>query len=393
MRGLVLMQSGKVDPGRPLRGGRTGEGRGLEQVTAIERFRRELCRWVRAHNVAKGYATDPARVFAILQERIGETRLSRIGSAYLNGWLETESDSGRGYFVREADRPGRRGGQFAITHQGQGHVAPCWELFVQLADYAWLRTVAERHGQKVRLEDRLMDLTVRAGRRLVLYVEQKTTRAVAKKLLARMRQYGTNGFDLDDPDRGDDALRKAKYLLRVGGHPMYFGLSAVDYSQLFKVEYLDGNRFRLSEDPRALSAPLAEEAAHAEGKVPPRSAVDPLAIEIERLCPEVWISVGSEQTAYNFYCPTGKGDAIVVGVYENGELWTDVAALGPERATRLASELAEHGLVLDVAKKWAFWRAGRARLNVAAVDPVAIAEAVRSAVGPPVGDRPVVAGP
>ena len=31
-------------------------------------------------------------------------------------------------------------------------MAPCWELFVQLADYAWLRTVAEHHEQEVRLE-------------------------------------------------------------------------------------------------------------------------------------------------------------------------------------------------------------------------------------------------
>jgi len=357
-------------------------------VTAIDRFRRELRRWVEAHNRVKGYATDPKAVFSTLLERIGTTRLSRVGSAYLNGWLQTESDVDRGYFVREADRPGPRGGQFTITHQGRGSVAPCWELFVQLADYAWLRTVAARHGQEVRLEDRLMDLTVRAGRRLLLYVEQKTTRAVAKKLLARMRQYGENGFEVDDPDRGDDALRKAKYLVRVGGHPIYFGLSAVDYSELFRVEYLDGNRFRLNADARPFSAPLAEASAQPEGKVPPWSAVDPLAIEVERLCPEVWVSVGSGQTAYNFYCPAGQRDAIVVGVHENGEVWTDVSALGAERASRLASDLARHKIKLDVTKKWAFWQVGRARLNLATADPVVIAESVRRAVDyPSVADR------
>ena len=162
-----------------------------------ERFRREFCRWVQAHNDAKGYATDPDALFSILQGRIG-ARLARIGSAYRNGWLQTEADPGRGYFVREADRPGPRGGQFTITHQGEGQVAPCWELFVQLADYAWLRTVAERHRQEVRLEDRLMDLTVRAGSRLVLYVEHKTTRELAEKLVDRMRRYGEDGFTLED---------------------------------------------------------------------------------------------------------------------------------------------------------------------------------------------------
>jgi len=137
----------------------------------------------------------------------------------------------------------------------------------------------------------------------------------------------------------------------------------------------------LIEDPRSFSAPLVEYRASAAGKNPPWSPVDPLAIEIERLCPEVWISVGSEQTAYNFYCPSERGDVIALGVYENGEVWTDVAGLGPERARRLASELAKQQVVLDVTKEWAFWRAGRGKLNLAAADPVLVAEAVRTALG------------
>jgi len=137
----------------------------------------------------------------------------------------------------------------------------------------------------------------------------------------------------------------------------------------------------LIEDPRSFSAALVEYRASAAGKGPPWSPVDPLAIEIERLCPEVWISVGSEQTAYNFYCPSERGDVITLGVYENGEVWTDVAGLGPERARRLASELAKQQVVLDVTKEWAFWRAGRRKLNLAAADPVLVAEAVRTAIG------------
>jgi hypothetical protein len=72
---------------------------------------------------------------------------------------------------------------------------------------------------------------------------------------------------------------------------------------------------------------------------------------------------------------------IALGVYESGEVWTDVAGLGAERARRLASELAKQRVVLDVTKKWTFWRTGRGKLNLAAADPVLIAEAVRSALG------------
>jgi hypothetical protein len=227
-----------------------------------------------------------------------------------------------------------------------------------------------------------MDVTVRAGSTLILYVEQKVTRDVAEKLLKGMRRYGEQGFSLADPDRGDDALRKAKYLVRDSGHPRYFALSAVDYQQLYAVEYLEGQCFRLKEDPRPLSVPLAEHRPHQDAGVPPWSPVDPLALEIERLCPDIWVSVGSGQTAYNFYCQAERGDALVVGVQETGEVWTDVAALGHDRAARLAAGLARHGMALDVAKQWAFWRTGDAKLNLAAVDPNAIAEAVRGAVSP-----------
>jgi hypothetical protein len=74
-------------------------------------------------------------------------------------------------------------------------------------------------------------------------------------------------------------------------------------------------------------------------------------------------------------------DALVVGVQENGEVWTDVTALGRDRATRLATGLSRQGIGLDLTKQWTFWRAGGTKLNLVNVDPAAIAEAVREAVG------------
>ena len=61
-----------------------------------------------------------------------------------------------------------------------------------------------------------MDLTIRDGDALVLYVEHKTRLADVKKLLPAFIEYGRSGFDLDDPDKGNDPLRKAKYLVRTG---------------------------------------------------------------------------------------------------------------------------------------------------------------------------------
>ena len=345
---------------------------------ALSKFQVEFRKWVLAYNSVKNVNCDPDTLLERLTDRIPEDRQIHIGAALLNGWLQTEKDPNRGYFIRESDRPGHYGGQPTITNYGNGNHAPWWELFVQLADYGWLRGIAERYGQQVRLEDRLMDLTVSAGDRLILYVEHKEMPSFAEKLLDRMRYYGEIGFNLDDPDKGNDPLRKAKYLVREGAHPIYFGLSAVGYRKLFKVEYDDGTRYQLVEDDRGFSAPLSEYPSSPDMKPKTWSFIDPLASEIERLCPEIWISIGTGQTAFNFYVPGLNGDAIIIGVYQNGEVWTDILGLGPEISDKLSLELAKIAIEIDTGKQWCFWKFDGVNLNLKNTDPVKIAKAVKS---------------
>jgi|ERR687891_2909628 hypothetical protein len=64
----------------------------MPRLTAIDRFRSEFRRWVAAHNEAKSFATNPDALLDMLEHRIGQDRLARIGSAYLNRWLQTEDD-------------------------------------------------------------------------------------------------------------------------------------------------------------------------------------------------------------------------------------------------------------------------------------------------------------
>jgi hypothetical protein len=344
---------------------------------ALDRFRTEFRRWVRAHNATHAYDSSADELLGRLEKRIPSDALAHIGSAYMNGWLVTESDPGRGYFVREADRPGRRGGQTSLVHRGNGAVDPWWELFVQLGDYAWLRTIAGRYGQYLKLEDQLMDLTVRSGTRLLLYVEHKETEKLAKSLLREMVEYGKSGFGLADPDKGNDPLRKAKYLVKENSHPLYFGLSAVGYKQLFRVEYLDGteNRFNLTPDNRPFAGVLSE--LPSPGAVAPAwSPLDELAIEIQHACPECWVSVGSGQTAYNFYAP-GESDAIILGIYGDGTLWSDMKKLGPERSSKLSAALANIGIELPTTNTWAFWKRQNKTANAADLDPAAVARAIR----------------
>jgi hypothetical protein len=168
-------------------------------------------------------------------------------------------------------------------------------------------------------------------------------------------------------------------IVRTDAHPLYLGLSAIGYQRLFKVVYQEANLFRLLDDDRALATVLAEHPGLANDEPPPRSPVDPLASEIEQTCPDVWISVGSGQTAYNFYVSGPSGDALIIGLYESGELWTDIAALGSERAARFAVALARTGVAIDEEKKWCIWKKYGMKVNLGDLDVVAVAEAVRAA--------------
>jgi len=226
-----------------------------------------------------------------------------------------------------------------------------------------------------------MDLTVRTQNKLLLYVEHKQSKAEAQHLINAMRRYGNNGFNLDDADRGNDPLRKAKYLVRdPEDRPVYFAVSAVGFRRLFRVQYQHENRFELIDDERSLSAPLIDNPAKGGTAVAEWNSVDALAIEISHLCPSVWISVGSGKTAYNFYASGADADAIVIGMDEANAVWTDVAGLGPERATRLSCALSKLKIILDVKKKWTFWRYHDARFRLAPSDAPAVAEAVRDSL-------------
>jgi hypothetical protein len=65
--------------------------------------------------------------------------------------------------------------------------------------------------------------------------------------------------------------------------------------------------------------------------------------------------------AFNFYAiGAERGDAIVAGISKAGKVWTDVKALGPRQASRLAAALDAHGITLATNKTWSVWqRAGR----------------------------------
>jgi len=351
-------------------------------MDALERFRLEFKGWVLAYNRIKEFEASPDEVLARLEQRIPKATLRQIGVAFINGWLVNEADHNRCYFVKESDRSGPGGGQWTLEPAAGGLINPCWELHVQLADYGRLRTVAERKGLTTRLEDNLMDITVYSGNDLLLYVENKTESASARRLIQKMREYGKIGFELNDPDVGNDELKKSKYLARPGAFPKYFAVSAIDFEQIFLVEYIGlKNRFLLHEKEWALTEPLLNSSP--DGTPMPRSVIDPFVLEFERLAKDkIWISHGSGKTSYNFYVPCKRGDAIFLGVYEDGRVWSHITPLGKDTADRLASALSTSDITLDTSKDWHFWRKNGQMVNLYNENPIEIANLVTNALFP-----------
>jgi hypothetical protein len=102
-------------------------------------------------------------------------------------------------------------------------------------------------GYLIAAEDRLMDITVSdPDGALRWYIEVKERAIDVPGLVDRIGTYGHEGVELNAPDRGNDALRKAKYLIWY--RPVYLSVSAIGLRRDFQVAYAAGNRFALIDD-------------------------------------------------------------------------------------------------------------------------------------------------
>jgi hypothetical protein len=122
--------------------------------------------------------------------------------------------------------------------------APNWEYFVQAAEYRRVSRAVEPRGLRVDFEDDLIDVSVYEEHRLTWCIEVKEKAGQLDPLLVGMRKIAP-AVDMTLPDRGNDALRKAKYLMRH--RPPYFSMVAIGKRLEFSVTY-DADGFALTED-------------------------------------------------------------------------------------------------------------------------------------------------
>ena len=142
--------------------------------------------------------------------------------------------------------PALRGkGPYAMFSRSARRVpAPNWEYFVQLAEYSRLATASDARGWSIGFEDGLMDVSVYSDGELLWCIEVKEKATGLGPLLERIAKHG-RAIDWTKEDRGDDPLRKAKYIATK--RPSWFSAVAIGERHDFSVSF-DGEQFELQRD-------------------------------------------------------------------------------------------------------------------------------------------------
>jgi len=126
-----------------------------------------------------------------------------------------------------------------------------WEAFIHAAEFCRVRALASKHTNlKVGFEDHWMDVTLYRDSGLLACYEVKEKVRDANRLIKMIKHYGDRGIVLDEPDRRNDPLRKAKYLVRH--RPKYLSVVAVgrrwEFSVSYKEEATSLVKFKLADD-------------------------------------------------------------------------------------------------------------------------------------------------
>lgn len=154
----------------------------------------------------------------------------------------------QGYEFTLADLPpGRVYRWLSRSHSGPPYVN--WEWFVHAAEYARTRSLAAAQGLQVRFEHENMDIALFVTGRILACIEVKVRVSGLDRLVKALLHHGKNGVDLASPDRHNDPLRKAKYLVRH--RPSFFAAVAIGKRYEFSVQYTSRGAlpgFHLRED-------------------------------------------------------------------------------------------------------------------------------------------------
>ncbi len=155
---------------------------------------------------------------------------------------------------RIADSKKEKGGPYTwfSYYDSDQTIGPNWEYFVQIAafrdlmlEYGFLpEWMKFEYHEPMPNGELAVDIGVKIPNGPKIFLEVKETKTQWEILISQVKGIGMQGIDLTGPDRGNDPLRKAKYI--VAGRPDYFVGYSPEGLDSYQVNYESGSRFTLN---------------------------------------------------------------------------------------------------------------------------------------------------
>lgn len=210
-----------------------------EQTQPHQDFRELASGWAEAACQEWDYPEVDEAWHTAIEQRLPLGLRTLVAEGISQGAVQVD-----GHRFRPIGLPEAKGPYAFLSRSASERPAPNWEYFVQLAEFLRIQTSAGRRGLAVGFEESLMDITVRDSSTLLWAIEVKERASQLPALADQLYEHGRH-VELDAPDRGNDALRKAKYL--VTHRPQYFSLVAIGAGYDFSVAYTESG-YALHED-------------------------------------------------------------------------------------------------------------------------------------------------
>ena len=188
-----------------------------------------------------GYAEPSEQFFVKLNERLPAGLIATIGFGIEKGIVIPDGCTFRIRGLNDTKGPYN----WFSRDNAKRRPNPNWEYYIQVAEYVRLWQMFEKTDYVLTFEDTLMDIGVYKQNKLLVCCEIKERSSQAKNLIKGIKAYET-GIDLTVPDRANDPLRKAKYI--VDRRPLFFYLVAIGVRYEFSVSFPEGKAFELKED-------------------------------------------------------------------------------------------------------------------------------------------------
>lgn len=207
----------------------------------IQEFGRRFRVWVQSACKDWGYPEPSDEYYAKVYSRLPEGLRASLGLGLEEGLIISQGRT----FTLKGLSPKKGPYSWFSRYSSAKEPAPNWEYYVQVAEFVRLYHIATARGLTLNFEDDLMDLALYWDDKLVVCCEVKEQVSQIRQLISGMKGY-QQAIDFTVDDRGNDPLRKAKYIVKR--RPEYFYGVAIGARFEYRVSYPEGQAFRLSGD-------------------------------------------------------------------------------------------------------------------------------------------------